>query len=90
MPAASYDKNGLIYGLSVAFHPLKNGANGRATMQEGAAGASEKSPPLTVDFEGVKNASKPSERPFKSCKLSLSNDMLWSDPYTRKLVIPDR
>ncbi len=40
-----------------------------------------KSPPLTVDFEGVKNASKPSERHLKSCKLSLSNDMLWSDPY---------
>ncbi len=44
-------------------------------MQEGAAGASEKYPPLTVDFEGVKTASKPSERPLKSCKLSLSNDM---------------
>jgi hypothetical protein len=28
LPAGSYDKNGLIYRLSVAFHPLKNGANG--------------------------------------------------------------
>ncbi len=76
-------------GLAWLFTPLKNGANegngGRATIQERTSGASEKLLPLTVDFEGVKNASKPSERHLKSCKLSLSNDMLWSDPYTMRL-----
>jgi hypothetical protein len=41
---------------------------------------------LVKGFEGVGNASNPSESHLESCIMTVSNDMSWPGPYSRLIA----